>query len=528
MTKTIENLSLAPAPQVQETDPVIQQPDAFLQAVEAEMLLLQQPGAVFSYAHTKGEVKTTDMASILSDDPTKPRPACLRGLPSDTILKVVATNNVAETYDFVNDRPALVEAEDDKQNLKDQAVLKERQETIGSATSVAEKTMPSAAVVLRLQRRAFEEQVIVTQITKPDVVVKKVTKVESKIVIKRITKTREVAAKTVAPKLKQIIAVKSSVAKLEIVAQPLKRAEQHKERSIVEKVEMLTIPPIVAPEHVIENDFEPIIIQEQFAAVGTILEEEPIVLTVPTLIQLEKSVDLDEPVMPVAESTIDMQLDNDSEIIVVAPGAELTVAEAEPMIFEESEALEFAEVDETVPATAQLLTALLAPNRQLETAGEQAEAAALVSEVVTAFLQELAPEQLVEIEAQIEQIVLVADRLHFLVENDAGDCEEALLIDAFLARKFSELLTEFEPILKALKITIDDETIAAFIANVRSVKYQSKADLLANFIEIQSEGTHEKKLFKEAGVFKKAQQASQIWQQNMQSMLGRITLNNAA
>ena len=94
--------------------------------------------------------------------------------------------------------------------------------------------------------------------------------------------------------------------------------------------------------------------------------------------------------------------------------------------------------------------------------------------------------------------------------------------------KFSELLTEFEPILKALKITIDDKTIAAFIANVRSVKYQSKADLLASFIEIQSEGTHEKKLFKEAGVFKKAQQASQIWQQNMQSMLGRITLNNAA
>ena len=261
---------------------------------------------------------------------------------------------------------------------------------------------------------------------------------------------------------------------------------------------------------------------------GTILEEEPKGLTVPELIQSEKGVDLDESAMTVTENTIEIQLDNASEIIIVATDAEFTVADAEPMISQEFEALEFAEGDETVPVTAQLLTALLAPNRQLETAGEQAEAAALVSEVVTSFLQELAPEQLVEIEAQIEQIILVADRLHFLVENDAGDCEEALLIDAFLARKFTELLTEIEPILEALNITIDDETIAAFIAYVRSDKYQSKADLLANFIEIQSEGTHEKKLFKEAGVFKKAQQASQIWQLNMQSMLGRITLNNAA
>ena len=507
MTKTIENLSLAPAPQVQETDPVIQQPDAFLQAVEDEMLRLQEPGAVFSYAHTNGEVKTTDMASILSDDPTKPRPACLRGLPSDTILKVVATNNVAETYDFVNDRPALAVAEDDKQILKDQAVLKERQETIGSATSVAEKTMPSATIVLQLQRRAFEEQVVVTQITKPDIVVKKVTKVESKIVIKRTTKTREVAAKTVAPKLKQIIAVKSALVKPEVVVmQPPKRAEQHNDRSIVKKVEMLTVPPIVVPEHVIENDFEPMIIQEQVAVIGM------------------------ENLAPAeAVTAVEFQaVDIDTTEIEADMIAEFTVAEAEPMVFEESEALEFAEGDETVPVTAQLLTALLAPNRQFETAGEQAEAAALVSEVVTGFLQELAPEQLVEIEAQIDQIILVADRLHFLVENDAGDCEEALLIDAFLARKFSELLTEIEPILEALNITIDDETIAAFIAYVRSDKYQSKADLLANFIEIQSEGTHEKKLFKEAGVFKKAQQASQIWQQNMQSMLGRITLNNAA
>ena len=179
-------------------------------------------------------------------------------------------------------------------------------------------------------------------------------------------------------------------------------------------------------------------------------------------------------------------------------------------------------ISESAQFVASLLTEILPPSPDLKSL-ETPRAV-----IIEKYLQALEPEQIVDIEARIEQLAVVADRLHFLVETNAGDSDEAQEIDVFLAQEFEQLLVELKPLLQVMGIEPSTEMAQAFVTYVRSKRYQSKTNILASFIEIEDEGTHEKKLFDEASVFAKAQLTTRDWQQNLRTMIGRLTVYNAA
>ena len=147
------------------------------------------------------------------------------------------------------------------------------------------------------------------------------------------------------------------------------------------------------------------------------------------------------------------------------------------------------------------------------------QVAPLVSGHIVEFLTELAPEETAEIVAQIEMLTVVADRLHQLVVegNDLG--EEAVQIEAFLCREYTQLL---------IKVGIEptEARITQFMRYIHSEAYNLQRAV--DPIEIEDEGTHEKKLFEEASVFAKAQQASIAWKQKLHGMMGRLTVQNLA
>ena len=154
-----------------------------------------------------------------------------------------------------------------------------------------------------------------------------------------------------------------------------------------------------------------------------------------------------------------------------------------------------------------------------QTQGFFEQVAPLVSEKIVDALIELPPEAVAEIVSQIELLVVVADRLHDLVVDGKQAGEEALQIEVFLSEKYQQLL-------RTVGVEPTPEMITQFIRYIYSDAYN--LELAMSPIEIEDEGTHEKKLFDEASVFDKAQQAASALRQNLQTMLGRITVTNVA
>lgn len=134
--------------------------------------------------------------------------------------------------------------------------------------------------------------------------------------------------------------------------------------------------------------------------------------------------------------------------------------------------------------------------------------APLTSETISEFVVKLPPEEKAEIVAQLEMIVVVADRLKELISKGKESGDEALQIVAFLRREYEQLLKKVLP--KATPEMIRKLT-----------------DLHMSKL-IEDEGTHERKLFDEAGVFAKAQKAAAALKQNLQTMIGRVSVNNLA
>ena len=137
-----------------------------------------------------------------------------------------------------------------------------------------------------------------------------------------------------------------------------------------------------------------------------------------------------------------------------------------------------------------------------------------VAEDVIELITIMEPEALAEVEAQIELLTVVADRLHELVEIGEEASEEGQQIEAFLRR-------EYELLLRKVSIEPTEELLAHYIHFLKSDRYQSR---VRNDYEVEDEGTHEKKLFTENSVFSMAHQASRNFGHLLGNMIGRIAL----
>ena len=141
-----------------------------------------------------------------------------------------------------------------------------------------------------------------------------------------------------------------------------------------------------------------------------------------------------------------------------------------------------------------------------------------VTQEVYERVQEMEPEAAAEVAAQIETISIVADRLHELVVQGKTDGEEAKQIEAYLKREYEQLLV-------AVGIESTEEILKEFIRYIYSAEYQIREDINLKELEIIDEGTHEKKLFDEQGVFSRAHAASLDLSRRLDKSIGQLVVN---
>lgn len=136
---------------------------------------------------------------------------------------------------------------------------------------------------------------------------------------------------------------------------------------------------------------------------------------------------------------------------------------------------------------------------------------------VQEHIELLEPEVVAELQAQVEQLVIVAGRLHELMMTGREDGEEPQQIIAYISRAYQQIL-------EAAGIEPTPELIKAFIAYIRSEAYELQELNLPSVNDYEDEGTHEKKLFDERSVFAKAHQASQKLGNQIGGMIGRLAV----
>lgn len=297
------------------------------------------------------------------------------------------------------------------------------------------------------------------------------------------------------------------------------------------------IAPPSLPEAIMFVEPEYVEIHMQFEAAEEVGElqtvEQEAVLVIPEQIQpigeqteltsFEVSSEPEFSVVTEMEPSISYESVIASEDMVFDVRAELTLVQDQP----NEEPLEV--LYETAPEADAPLGLTM-----VETAGETivqaptvvteefiAQVLPVESEVVAERLATMEPEVATELAAQIEMIVIVADRLHELVITGATEGEEAEQIEAFLKRNY-------EQVLLAIGIEPTQEILEKFIAYIYAEKYQLQVSTVQNYVEISDEGTHEKKLFDEQSVFTKAQQVSVGLSKKLGNSIGHILVTNLA
>ena len=153
------------------------------------------------------------------------------------------------------------------------------------------------------------------------------------------------------------------------------------------------------------------------------------------------------------------------------------------------------------------------------------QVAPFVAEQIAEFMTEQPLEACAEIMSQIQQLVVVADRLHELVFDGLETGDEALLIEAFLSREYEQLLGAVLPEATPEIIT---KMIIQFMRYIHSDSYNFAAALQVTEVKYNEEGTHEMKPLDEAGVFTKAQQTTIIWRRKLHWKIGNLMLKNQA
>lgn len=141
-----------------------------------------------------------------------------------------------------------------------------------------------------------------------------------------------------------------------------------------------------------------------------------------------------------------------------------------------------------------------------------------VTQEVYERVQEMEPEEAAEVAAQIETISIVADRLHELVVAGKTESEEAQQIEAYLKREYEQLLV-------SVGVEPTEAIINDFIRYIYSAEYQIQAQLNMDDVEVIDEGTHEKKMFDEQGVFSRAHAASINLKRRLDRSIGQLVVN---
>lgn len=304
-------------------------------------------------------------------------------------------------------------------------------------------------------------------------------------------------------------------------------------KPVTEKVELIEQPPILkltaektAPKIISEFPVK----QEELATVleetsSEPLEKLPTILLPISEIQIEQSVQEDEPVLAEVRDTEYVNLTPEDILLVSAIGIEdeATIEEIEPAVI-------------STESTAELVTEATTENElsdiinQVEVFAETEKTPAVaaaefmiqvfpaVTQEVYERVQAMEPVEAAEVAAQIETISIVADRLHELVVQGNTDGEEAQQIEAYLRR-------EYEQILVSVGIEPTEEILNDFIRYIYSAEYQIQAKLNMNDVEVIDEGTHEKKLFDEQGVFSRAHAASLNLSRRLDKTIGRLVVN---
>ncbi|MBC7707745.1 hypothetical protein H7Y63_00800 [Polaromonas sp.] len=140
-----------------------------------------------------------------------------------------------------------------------------------------------------------------------------------------------------------------------------------------------------------------------------------------------------------------------------------------------------------------------------------------IAEQMTKLVAALLPEKQVEFESRIDQIIVVADRLHFLVESDQGGSKEAVQIELFLQEKLAELLV-------GVPEAIQEEIWQQFAAIINSDQYKLLIPNATIAIEIDSPEIVKDD---ELSVYAAVRQGSRRISSSLHNKLGNIALGNS-
>ena len=371
-------------------------------------------------------------------------------------------------------------------------------------------------------------------------------KVVSSKLKSEVAKPASEISKKMEPSAKPIIPNATAIERPTIVAEaPAKQVRSEVVPKVVRQKAVAEVVVLIQPPLAVELAAKPV---ELFAnlkvtPVAEILQSEAVVEQIdfseaavpetPSLLSTEASEPIDnlyvsevevQTIMPESvvlenSETIDEPLDDEPQTILNTLVMPLPAPEASP------------------PALAGLMednAEQLAANPEVEVEAAQlpitqttefiAQVLPIAVEPAREVLLTMTPEAAVEVAARVELLVVVADRLHELVLADNTNGDEAQQIEAFLKRDYEQLLV-------AVGIEPTPQILADFITYIYSDAYQLKTfptELENLELEQGEQGTHEKKLFDEQSVFKKAHLASTGLSQSIGSKIGQMVVTYLA